>query len=297
MSFLTVGSNHLARVALLFALLFSASAAHAGRFLYTGGHGLDNARIAALGHTYSEFPADDAGWTAALSGAYGPFDAIVVGENSGYTPLSLATTSAIASHVSSGGRVIVASDHNGNTGFINAIFGYATTLAYGCFDDDSVAGSLQPGAVGTSFAGGPTTVGNLSCTSALNSTSVPAAARTMYAGPGTALAFAADYGSGKVVWLGWDYCCGGSVAQNDDWYLVLDNSIKFSGLFSTCAAQGFIGAKLTLCRQVCEIKQSPTALVGLTKLYTTIYRAPPPCSAAAVLRPPVAFNPSQGGFG
>lgn len=49
-------------------------------------------------------------------------------------------------------------------------------------------------------------------------------------------------------------------------------------IFTTCAAEGFTGAKLTLCRQICEIAQPSTKLVGLIKLYTAIYRQAPPCA-------------------
>lgn len=287
MSFLNLKAGVVARAALLLALAFSATAANAAhparKFFYTGGHDLDGARVAAIGDTYSTFTPDDAGWASVLSGASGPFDAILVGENSGSA--SPATQASIASYVSNGGRVIVASDHNGNVNFMNAVFGYATSVAYGCGFDDSVAGSLQPGAAGTTFAGGPPTVGNLSCTSALNLASVPAGAQTIYAGTGTSLAFGADYGSGRVVWLGWDYCCGGSTAQNDDWYLVLDNSIEFTGLFTTCAAEGYAGARLTLCRQVCEVPQTLTKLAGLVQLYTRTYRVAPPCGAVLATLP------------
>ncbi len=277
MSFLSVTGGLAARVALLLALVFSADAAHAGRFLYTSGHAIDDARVSAIGHTYGTFTPDDAGWAGVFSGANGPFDAVLVGESASYYAISPATQSAIASYVSNGGRIIVASDHNGNVNFMNPIFGYATTIAYGCGYDDSVAGSLQPAASGSTFGGGPTTVGNLSCTSALNLASVPASARTIYAGSGTSLAFAGNFGSGRVVWLGWDFCCGGSVAQVDDWYLVLDNSIKFTGFFTTCSAEGFTGSKLTLCRQVCEVPQTAAKLASLTKLYTTTYRTSSPC--------------------
>lgn len=280
MSFLSVTGGLAARVALLLGLVFCANSAHAGRFLYTGGHGLDDARVSAIGHTYAQFPGNDAGWAAALAGSYGSFDAILAGEGAAYS-ISPATRASIASYVSNGGRIIVASDHNGNVDFLNPVFGYATTVAYGCLDDESVAGSLQAAATGSTFAGGPPTVSNLSCTSALRLASVPAAARTLYAGSyagsGTALAFAANYGSGRVVWLGWDYCCGRGTSQLDDWYLVLDNSIKFTGFFTTCSAEGFTGSRLTLCRQVCEIPQTATKLTSLIKLYTTSYRTSSPC--------------------
>lgn len=48
--------------------------------------------------------------------------------------------------------------------------------------------------------------------------------------------------------------------------------------FVSCAAEGYTGSKLTLCRQVCEIEQTPTRLTSLIKLYRTAYREDPPCS-------------------
>lgn len=278
MSFFSIKGAYTARAALLLALVFAAGSANAARFLYSSGaHALDDARILAIGHTYGTFADTDAGWSGVFSGANGAFDAILVGENSGRS-LSASTMSAIASYASAGGRVIVANDHVGNIAFVNSVFGYATTLNYGCLADQSVAGSLQPGAAATTFASGPPTVANLSCTAALNLASVPAGAETIYAGTGTSVVFAANYGSGQFVWLGYDYYGSSATAANiDDWYLVLDNSIEFTGLFTTCAAEGFAGAKLSLCRQVCEIPQSPTKLAGLVKLYVSTYRTQPPC--------------------
>lgn len=289
-------SRYLARALLALALLCSASAAYAGRFLYTGGHRLSDPRVAALGHTYATFVADDAGWATALSGGYGPFDAVLVGEASKRRALSASTSAAIAAYVSAGGRVIVVSDHRGAVGFLNAVFGYSTTVRYGCYSDGSVAGAIQAGAIGTTFAGGPATVGNLSCTSAFNSASLPASARKLYTGTDgvapTTLAFAGGYGSGRLVWLGWDYCCGGTVRQVDDWYMVLDSSIRFSG--GTCA--GLLNGQLTLCRDICEVRQTPATLAGLTKLYTIIFRSAPPCGGfVAPLRPPSAYD-GLGGF-
>lgn len=289
MSFLSVKGGYAARAVLLLALVLCASSANAARFLYTGGHGLDSTRVSAIGHTYTEFAGDDAGWATAFSGGYGAFDAIMVGEAAGYYAISPSTQASIASYVSNGGRVIVASDHNGNVNFMNPVFGYATTVNYGCMDDESVAGAKQPGAAGTTFGGGPPTVSNLSCTSALNLASVPAGAQTIYAGAGTSVAFGADYGSGRVVWLGYDFCCSYGLADSamkqDDWYLVLDNSIKFTGLFTTCAAKGYAGAKLTLCRQVCEVPQTLTKLAGLVQLYTKTYRTAPPCGVVLARLP------------
>lgn len=285
MSFLSAKGGYAARAALLLALVFSAGSANAARLLYSGGaHALDNARIVGLGHTSATFSDTDAGWTGVFAGANGAFDAILVGENPGRS-LSAGTKTAIASYVSGGGRIIVASDHAGNIPFMNSVFGYATTLNYGCLSDQTIAGTLQSGETAT-FAAGPPNVKNLSCTSALNLASVPSGAKSIYSGTATSVAFAANYGSGRFVWLGYDFFSLSATATNiDDWYLVLDNSIKFAGLFVSCSAEGYTGARLSLCRQVCEVPQTLTKLAGLVQLYTKTYRTAPPCGAVlATLR-------------
>ena len=289
MSFFAIKSAVLRTVAAL-ALVASVPAAHAAHFLYTDGHGLDGDRLAALGHTYTSFQATDAGWTAALAGEYGAFSAILVGEAT-YSDVSLPVTTAIANYVKNGGRIIIGSDHMGNVAFTNAVFGYNLVLEEGCHSDDTIGGTRQAGAAGTPFAAGPGSVGNLSCTSTVYRTSVPSHARTIYAGTNTAYAFAADYGTGALTWLGYDFCCGDQ-GMMDDWYLVFDNALKFNGLFTTCAAQGYNSAKLTLCRQICEVRQSPATLQSLTKAWTTLYRSAPPCagSNATIARAPTAYS-------
>ena len=47
--------------------------------------------------------------------------------------------------------------------------------------------------------------------------------------------------------------------------------------FTTCAAEGYTGSKLTLCQKTCEVTQSPSTLTNLIKFYTAIYREAPPC--------------------
>lgn len=84
---------------------------------------------------------------------------------------------------------------------------------------------------------------------------------------------------------------GPAAAQNGVWQLyVVDDFATDAGTFAggwtlsitqdtftTCAAEGYTAAKLTLCRQVCEIQQSPSRFSGLFKLYSAIYRSTPPC--------------------
>ena len=48
--------------------------------------------------------------------------------------------------------------------------------------------------------------------------------------------------------------------------------------FTTCAAEGFSGVKLTLCRQICEMSYNPTQLSYMIRAYVLAYREDPPCA-------------------
>ena len=264
----------LLKTAMLLGCLCAAGAANAAHFLYTGGHPIDPVRMGALGDTFTEFYPDDAGWATALSGGYGPYSAIVAGEQSGYTAISAGTKSAIASYVSGGGQVIIVNDHNGNIVFLNSVFGYSAVVAYGCDSSEGVGSSKTAAAVGTNFAAGPAQLRNLSCTAALNAASLPSGVKTMYAGTGTSQVFTANYGSGNMAWLGWDYCCG-STAYEDDWYIVLHETLLPS--FTTCAAEGYTGIKLTMCKQVCEMNYTGIKLNYMIKMWVAAYHESPPC--------------------
>ena len=47
---------------------------------------------------------------------------------------------------------------------------------------------------------------------------------------------------------------------------------------SACVTEGFTGAKLTLCRQVCDVPQSPSRLSALIRIWMAAYRSEPPCA-------------------
>ncbi len=48
--------------------------------------------------------------------------------------------------------------------------------------------------------------------------------------------------------------------------------------FTTCAAEGYTGTKLILCRQICETNQTPSRLTGLIRIWMGAYRSEPPCA-------------------
>ncbi|GAB6196960.1 hypothetical protein [Lysobacter xanthus] len=266
----------LRRGLVLLALMLAANSAFAARLVYMGGHSLDGARLAALGHTLAVAGPSDGNWTAVLAAAPTSYDAIIVGEASRNVALQPTTVTAIRNYVANGGRMLVVGDHFGSVYFMNTVLGYATSAAYGCVSDSSIGGTKLTAATGT-FAIGPASLTNESCTSALNLASVPVDMRTVYGTAGTALV-AQSTGAKRLTWLGWDYCCSSTQQQGDDWYIVLDNAVRFSGFFTTCSAEGFTGTQLTMCRQVCETASlSTSARAGMVKIYNALYGPAPSC--------------------
>ena len=197
----------------------------AGRFLYTNGHTIDASRAMTFGgRTFTQIGGSDSSWTNALAGGFGAFDAFVVGE--GTSVPSASVRSAVNSYVANGGVVIVLGSHGGpESAFLNTVFGYSTVVQAGCISDLSIAGTLQPAAAGTPFAGCPTTMQNSSCTTHFTHGSAPAAAQVMYADATTDVAWVNALGSGTVVWLGWDFYEGVDASTADDHYRVLNAAL------------------------------------------------------------------------
>ena len=259
---------------LMLGCLLLAQTAYAGHFLYTGGHYIDPDRIGLLGYTYDQFPGNDAGFTAAFAGEYGNVDAIVIGESG--ASLSPGMASTVATWVSHGGRLVVINNHQGSTDITNQIMGYAVEASYGCESGEDISSALQTTtATGTAFVSGAPNLRNLSCTGALVRTSLPTAAKSMYSGTGTSQAFTTKVGTGQFAWLGWDYCCGSAQYMND-WYHLLATAMAPS--FKVCAGAGYTGAKLILCQQICEVRQTPSVKATLIRGFNTAFHSAPSCA-------------------
>jgi hypothetical protein len=227
-------------VALLAVFAFAIPAtASAGRILYSSGHDLDPLRLAAVtGSTFAP-PGEagfdgcsDAEWGAAL--ARTDFDVLMIGEDAPGcfdSELSATTLTAISNYVKGGKPVIITGAHGSEAPFMNAVFGFNTTNVHNS-SDETITGTLQPGAAGTPFAGGPPSLTDLSATELLSGTP----GTTLYSGPEGTWAFTVPYGAGVVTYLGWDFCCGsdgepGETYRND-WYRVLDRATKVSSGFT-----------------------------------------------------------------
>jgi len=231
--------SRLRRLTLSLALLASLALAlpafaSAARTLYASGHDLDAARLATFGGNTAVDPGvagfdgcSDSEWATAL--ARTDYDVLVVGEDAAEcsSPLSASTLTSIANYVRGGKPIILTGSHGDENDFLNAIFGFSTTNAAED-DTESLSGTLQPGATGTPFAGGPSTLHSEDLTEILGST--PGTA--IYTSPEGVWVFATPFGAGSVTYLGWDYCCGDTEAFMDDWYRVLDSATKVSSSFT-----------------------------------------------------------------
>jgi hypothetical protein len=221
----------------VFAIAVPATAS-AARILYSSGHDLDAARLAATGGSTFAPPGQDgfdgcsdAEWGTALGRT--DFDVLMVGEDASEcsTPLSEETLAAIRNYVRNGKPIIFTGAHADEADFMNVLFGFTTTNVHDS-SDESITGTLQPGAAGTPFAGGPPSLTDLSATELLSGTP----GTTLYSGPEGTWAFTVPYGLGVVTYLGWDFCCGsdgepGETYRND-WYRVLDRATKVSSGFT-----------------------------------------------------------------
>lgn len=99
-------------------------------------------------------------------------------------------------------------------------------------------------------------------------------------------AFAYNHGRGRVVasTVALNYFLLNGSGQNDadaaEVRTYASNLVAWAltPRFTTCAAEGFAGPRLTMCRQICEVDQTPARLTNLIRLYLAIYRTETPCS-------------------
>jgi hypothetical protein len=184
---------------------------------YSAGHQLDAGALSAAGLTLvageslSGFSPSDAGFASTF--AAGGFQALVIGESvSGGGGLSAATKSSIANYASSGHTVVVFGEHGSQSTFLNSVFGFSTT------DAGSTASDL------TRVAGdSPASLAGLNATWLINNAPGLVTYRSTSGAVG---GFIDSYGAGRVDYLAWDFCCGGTAAQVADWYTELDKLIS-----------------------------------------------------------------------
>jgi hypothetical protein len=160
----------------------------------------------------------------AFNGDFGSFEAVVVSES--IDTLSPESYALFTQFVESGGCLILTGDHgDGEDEFLNNTFGYSVVILGNTDQDDMYF--IQSGASGTAFAGGPGDLEAADETATFGNTP----GSVIYSGSTGVAVFTDEFGAGKVVAIGWDYCClesedppSNTENQILDWYEVVNRA-------------------------------------------------------------------------
>ncbi|HEY4561278.1 MAG TPA: hypothetical protein VIG54_11110 [Lysobacter sp.] len=98
--------------------------------------------------------------------------------------------------------------------------------------------------------------------------------------------FTYPYGAGRIVYstiplgcyLSGGDCISLGVAADMQRYAANIIAAYAEPEFTTCTAEGYKGAQLTMCQKVCESNLTGSALSGMIKLYVAAYREQPACA-------------------
>lgn len=258
----------------------------------------DNAGITFNGNAVTGTSQGDASTNCWGSGSSRAFEADVTSLVSGNGTYSLSGLASAAGYRANGASLVVFFN-DGNVANDRDYVIYAgndSVIADGSFPADAAgwAASLsaidyQGGAVrasvhvadGQSFSDGPLTFSTAAGSTTINDTSalydgnsLPNAGAEGYNDVHTFDVTAAFGAAGPKTLTLAGAAGGDCLALNT---LVVDLPAG-AAPFTTCAAEGFAGSKLTLCRKICETDQTPTMLLSLIKLYRASYREDPACS-------------------
>ncbi len=140
--------------------------------------------------------------------------------------LDSAARTAIANFVNSGGTFVGFSGAPNMINLMNAVFGFSLTSS-----SNSPYALNGAGAAGTTFAGGPASLGDPSATEGVSQASLPPGTRRIYSNSGSVAVFIAPYGSGQVIFLAWDWYNALPVGIEDGGWLSVLNSAVTAGPF------------------------------------------------------------------
>jgi hypothetical protein len=204
--------------------------------------------LASLGHTVNTFTGISAAEFAAAGAAADLmlFPEIERGDLN--AALDDAAREAITDYVSGGGAVIVmGSDLIYDKTFLNGVFGYSLTgtVFFETYRLDATAAS------GTPFAGGPAALSWNDVIGVIDRSTLPAGALDLYHGENVNAVFAAPFGDGIVIRLGWDWFRALPLGDRDGgWIGVLDTAVNYAASYgdpqpvSEPASLALIGAGL-----------------------------------------------------
>lgn len=143
--------------------------------------------------------------------------------------LSSTAISTIQSFVSGGGTLVIFGVYDGSgAGLVNAVGGFTTS-------ESSAGTSAWTGvASGSRFDGAASTLPNNNHTEGLVLSSLPSAAVDVYSDGYVATVVTIPYGSGEIVYLGWDWFDAVPVGSLDGgWLDVLSRAVSVGGSGST----------------------------------------------------------------
>ena len=157
-----------------------------------------------------------------FNGDFGTFDAIVVSE--AIPILSPESYALFNQYVNDGGCFILTGSHEEEDDFLNNAFGFSVSVL-GVSEGEPY--SIQSGATGTAFAGGPS--GLLAANATVSFSNTPGT--VIYSGTSGVAVFTDTLGLGTISAFGWDYCC---TPPNDEnailaWYEVVNRAFDQCG--------------------------------------------------------------------
>jgi hypothetical protein len=181
------------------------------------------ATLVSQGHTVNTFTDISAtGFNDAVSGQ----DALVIPElESGdlNAAIDAAARTALADFVSSGGIFIgFGSNEDRYISLVNAVFGFS--LSSGSYGDPYSLNAID--AAGTSFEGGPASLPYNNDTTDIDDASLPPSTKIIYNSGSDVGVFMAPFGSGWVIFIGWDWFDAAPTGSLDNgWLSVLNAAV------------------------------------------------------------------------
>ena len=188
----------------------------------------EQATLASLGFTVSTFVGTSgAQWTTGLSGSR----TLVIPEQeiASLSPaMSSAAVTALQNFVSGGGGLVINGSYGSSANtqrLLNSIFGFSVT------EQESVASFSQTAATaGTAFSSGAAFLPANNGTNALVTSTLPAGALSLYETSGQTAVALMHYGSGKIVFLGWDWYNAAPTGSLDGgWVQALNEAVHEVG--------------------------------------------------------------------
>jgi len=157
-----------------------------------------------------------------FNGNFGTFDAIVVSET--IQSLSPESYALFNQYVSDGGCFILTGSHESEDDFLNNAFGFSVSVVSVPNEEPY---SIQSGAAGTAFAGGPG--GLLAADATVSFSNTPGT--VIYSGTSGVAVFTDTLGLGTISAFGWDYCCTPPDDENAilAWYEVVNRAFDQCG--------------------------------------------------------------------